>query len=67
MHLFSAPTPKSVVDQAVGRLQRIEQSRIVLVYEYEVHDTFNIYLVNMNRNTTGFGLQSNASEVSLAV
>lgn len=39
----------------------------MLVYEYEVRDTFNIYLLNRNCNTTGFGLQSNASEVSLAV
>lgn len=50
VHLFSPPTSQSVVDQAIGRVQRIGQTRVVLVYEYRVSGTFNVYIVNRNKS-----------------
>ncbi|KAE8164621.1 SNF2 family N-terminal domain-containing protein [Aspergillus tamarii] len=44
VHLFSPTISKSIRNQAIGRSCRLGQSRIVLVYEYIVNDSFNTYL-----------------------
>lgn len=49
VHLFSTGMSKSVVDQAVGRVCRIGQQRIVLVYEYRLENSFNTVLISRNK------------------
>jgi hypothetical protein len=50
VHLFMPATSALVHDQAIGRVCRIGQQNIVIVYDYHVPGTFNVYLVNRNRN-----------------
>lgn len=48
VHLFSPATSKAITDQAIGRALRVGQNRTVFVYEYQVPNTFNIYLAERN-------------------
>jgi hypothetical protein len=50
VHLFTPVTLAAVHDQAIGQVCHIGQWNIVIVYDYHVPGTFNVYLVNYNRN-----------------
>lgn len=49
IHLYSPRMSKSVVDQAIGRVSRLGQTQIVLVYEYQLDNKFNLMLVKWNK------------------
>jgi hypothetical protein len=49
VHLFSEGTSKSVVDQAIGRVCRLGQQKVVLVYDYQVEKSFDMTLVLRNK------------------
>lgn len=68
VHLFSPPTSRSVIEQAIGRVQRIGQTRVVLVYEYRVSGTFNAYMVNRNKSRAIPGIVTELSpDMALSV
>ncbi|KAB8237109.1 P-loop containing nucleoside triphosphate hydrolase protein [Aspergillus alliaceus] len=50
VHFFSPSLSQAVREQAQGRSCRLGQDRIVLVYEYRVEDSFNMYLGNRTQN-----------------
>ncbi|KAE8357873.1 P-loop containing nucleoside triphosphate hydrolase protein [Aspergillus caelatus] len=43
-HLFSPPTSQSIANQAIGRVCRLGQTKIVLIYEYLAEKTFQCWL-----------------------
>lgn len=49
VHLFSEGTSKSVVNQAIGRVCRLGQQHVVLVYDYQVEKSFDMTLVLRNK------------------
>ncbi|RLL94475.1 hypothetical protein CFD26_102070 [Aspergillus turcosus] len=49
VHLFSEGTSKSVVKQAIERVCRLGQQKVVLVYDYHVEKSFDITLVLRNK------------------
>lgn len=49
-------------------MQRISQARIILVYEYRVNDSFNIYLVNRNKSKAIPGIITELSpDIALSI
>lgn len=69
VHLFSPGMSKAVVDQAIGRVCRLGQTRIVLVYEYQLENKFNAMLVKRNKLKAVPGLVAEMSpdEFSMAL
>lgn len=49
VHIFSCPPNRSAVEQAIGRNARIGQDRVVLVYEYQLLNSFDMELVQRNK------------------
>jgi hypothetical protein len=56
VHLFTPVTLAAVYNQAIGQVCYIGQQNIVIVYDYYVPGTFNVYLVNCNRNKAILGI-----------
>lgn len=48
VHLYSVATSKATLDQAIARVWRVGQTKIVMVYEYRATDTFDDYLIRRN-------------------
>jgi len=68
-HLFDVPMSEAIVMQAVGRLRRLGQEKIVLVYEYRVPDSFNTRLIakNVEKVIPGLIAELNRAEFSINV
>lgn len=48
VHLFDTTSAESATAQAIGRVYRLSQVRMVRIYEYKVPDSFNIKQINRN-------------------
>lgn len=67
VHLFSPGMSKSITDQAIGRVCRIGQSRMVLVYEYQLRNRFTSMLLMRNKlkSIPGLVAEMNPDEIHL--
>ena len=61
VHLFSPGMSKAVVNQAIGCMCCLGQTRIVLVYEYLLENNFNAMLVKCNKLKAVLGLVAEMS------
>ncbi|GKZ61541.1 hypothetical protein AnigIFM49718_008260 [Aspergillus niger] len=46
VHLFSVALARAIIEQAIGRVNRVGQTQVVQVFDYRVPDTFQISLNN---------------------
>lgn len=67
VHHFSPAMSKSIADQAIGRVCRIGQSRMVLVYEYQLQNRFTSMLLVRNKlkSIPGLVAEMNPEEIHL--
>lgn len=62
VHIFNPGLSSSIADQAIGRVWRLGQERVVLVYEYRLAGTFNMELVERNKLKSIPGLVAEMSK-----
>ena len=48
LHVFDIPLSDPVLRQAIGRLHRLGQSRVVMIYEYFNPNSFNVKQLQRN-------------------
>jgi hypothetical protein len=48
VHLFDVPSSFSILEQAIGRVRRLGQTRVVKVYDYRLEGSFNMQQIARN-------------------